>query len=151
MPTAVGFRDGLWRIFSAIASSKGVGWVWEMIRLCSSCRAICGRFESGCVQVDRRRISDNAQSQRPCYGRGPYRVFQPCVFCLRTALRSAIAARNGRFRPIHFLLMRTATTACVFSDDGRYAVFGEVSYSASLEDAAANRSYKGTGGFRIVW
>ncbi|WP_420878666.1 autotransporter outer membrane beta-barrel domain-containing protein [Tardiphaga robiniae] len=35
--------------------------------------------------------------------------------------------------------------------NGRYAVFGEVSYSASLEDAAANRSYKGTGGFRIVW
>lgn len=35
--------------------------------------------------------------------------------------------------------------------NGRYTVFGEVSYSASLEDAAANRSYKGTGGFRIVW
>jgi outer membrane autotransporter protein len=35
--------------------------------------------------------------------------------------------------------------------NGRYAVFGEVSYSASLEDAAANHSYKGTGGFRIVW
>ncbi|MGM4905975.1 hypothetical protein AB8B21_07155 [Tardiphaga sp. 866_E4_N2_1] len=49
------------------------------------------------------------------------------------------------------MLMRTATTACVFSDDGRYAVFGEVSYSASLEDTAANHSYKGTGGFRIVW
>ncbi|WP_457492399.1 autotransporter family protein [Tardiphaga sp. P5_C7] len=35
--------------------------------------------------------------------------------------------------------------------NGRYAVFGEVSYSASLEDAAANRSYKGTGGFRATW
>jgi fibronectin-binding autotransporter adhesin len=35
--------------------------------------------------------------------------------------------------------------------NGRYAVFGEVSYSASLEDAAANRSYKGTGGFRVIW
>ncbi|WP_441252423.1 autotransporter family protein [Tardiphaga sp. 71_E8_N1_1] len=35
--------------------------------------------------------------------------------------------------------------------NGRYAVFGEVSYNASLEDAAANHSYKGTGGFRIVW
>nr|WP_275945453.1 autotransporter outer membrane beta-barrel domain-containing protein [Bradyrhizobium sp. BRP22] len=34
---------------------------------------------------------------------------------------------------------------------GRYAVFGEVTYRASLENAAENHSYKGTGGFRIVW
>ena len=35
--------------------------------------------------------------------------------------------------------------------NGRYAIFGEVSYNASLQDAAANHSYKGSGGFRIVW
>ncbi|MBR1213918.1 autotransporter outer membrane beta-barrel domain-containing protein [Bradyrhizobium sp. JYMT SZCCT0180] len=35
--------------------------------------------------------------------------------------------------------------------NGRYAVFGEVSYNASLEHAAVNHSYKGSGGFRIVW
>ncbi len=34
---------------------------------------------------------------------------------------------------------------------GRYAVFGEITYRASLEDAVANHSYKGTGGFRITW
>nr|WP_312010289.1 autotransporter outer membrane beta-barrel domain-containing protein [Bradyrhizobium neotropicale] len=34
---------------------------------------------------------------------------------------------------------------------GRYAVFGEITYRASLEDAAANHSYRGTGGFRITW
>ncbi|WP_454628753.1 autotransporter family protein [Bradyrhizobium cenepequi] len=35
--------------------------------------------------------------------------------------------------------------------NGRYAVFGEITYRASLEEAAENHSYKGTGGFRIVW
>ena len=34
---------------------------------------------------------------------------------------------------------------------GRYSVYGEVSYNASLNDAHDNRSYKGTGGFRVVW
>ncbi|MGY3603491.1 autotransporter outer membrane beta-barrel domain-containing protein [Bradyrhizobium sp. Leo121] len=34
---------------------------------------------------------------------------------------------------------------------GRYAVFGEITYRASLEDAGENHSYKGTGGFRITW
>jgi outer membrane autotransporter protein len=34
---------------------------------------------------------------------------------------------------------------------GRYAVFGEITYRASLEDAGENHSYKGTGGFRVVW
>jgi type V secretory pathway adhesin AidA len=35
--------------------------------------------------------------------------------------------------------------------NGRYAVFGEVSYNASLNNSSDNRSYKGTGGFRVVW
>jgi fibronectin-binding autotransporter adhesin len=35
--------------------------------------------------------------------------------------------------------------------DGRYAVFGEVSYNASLNDSSNSRSYKGSGGFRITW
>jgi type V secretory pathway adhesin AidA len=35
--------------------------------------------------------------------------------------------------------------------NGRYAVFGEITYRAGLEDAAENHSYKGTGGFRVVW
>ncbi|MDP1582741.1 MAG: autotransporter outer membrane beta-barrel domain-containing protein [Bradyrhizobium sp.] len=35
--------------------------------------------------------------------------------------------------------------------NGRYAVFGEVSYNASLNDSSDNRSYKGTGGFRATW
>jgi outer membrane autotransporter protein len=35
--------------------------------------------------------------------------------------------------------------------NGRYAIFGEVSYNASLNDSSNNRSYKGTGGFRVIW
>lgn len=35
--------------------------------------------------------------------------------------------------------------------NGRYAVFGEVSYNASLNNSADNRNYKGTGGFRLTW
>ncbi len=35
--------------------------------------------------------------------------------------------------------------------NGRYAIFGEVSYNASLAGSSDNHSYKGTGGFRIVW
>ncbi|WP_445487240.1 autotransporter family protein [Rhodopseudomonas sp. RCAM05734] len=35
--------------------------------------------------------------------------------------------------------------------DGRYAVFGEVSYNASLNDSANSHSYKGNGGFRVTW
>jgi outer membrane autotransporter protein len=35
--------------------------------------------------------------------------------------------------------------------NGRYTLFGEATYSTSLEYAAENHSYKGTGGFRIVW
>jgi outer membrane autotransporter protein len=35
--------------------------------------------------------------------------------------------------------------------NGRYAIFGEVSYSASLNDSSDNHSYKGTGGFRVIW
>ncbi|WP_370116228.1 autotransporter outer membrane beta-barrel domain-containing protein [Bradyrhizobium sp. USDA 329] len=35
--------------------------------------------------------------------------------------------------------------------NGRYAVFGEVSYNASLNDGSDNRNYKGTGGFRLIW
>lgn len=35
--------------------------------------------------------------------------------------------------------------------NGRYSVYGEVSYNASLNNAADNHSYKGTGGFRVVW
>jgi fibronectin-binding autotransporter adhesin len=35
--------------------------------------------------------------------------------------------------------------------NGRYSVFGEVTYSASVVDAADSHSYKGTGGFRVVW
>lgn len=35
--------------------------------------------------------------------------------------------------------------------NGRYAVFGEVSYNASLDNSSDNRNYKGTGGFRLTW
>ncbi|MGY8635249.1 autotransporter outer membrane beta-barrel domain-containing protein [Bradyrhizobium sp. 14AA] len=35
--------------------------------------------------------------------------------------------------------------------NGRYAVFGEITYRASVDDPADNHSYKGTGGFRLVW
>ncbi|WP_424579312.1 MULTISPECIES: autotransporter family protein [Bradyrhizobium] len=35
--------------------------------------------------------------------------------------------------------------------NGRYAIFGEVSYNASLDDGSDNRNYKGTGGFRLTW
>ncbi len=35
--------------------------------------------------------------------------------------------------------------------DGRYTVYGEVSYNTSLSHAGDSYSYKGTGGFRIVW
>nr|WP_245502447.1 autotransporter outer membrane beta-barrel domain-containing protein [Bradyrhizobium betae] len=35
--------------------------------------------------------------------------------------------------------------------NGRYAIFGEVSYNASLNDGSDNRNYKGTGGFRTTW
>ena len=34
---------------------------------------------------------------------------------------------------------------------GRYAIFGEVSYNASLDNSSDNRNYKGTGGFRLTW
>ncbi|MBR0692741.1 autotransporter outer membrane beta-barrel domain-containing protein [Bradyrhizobium lablabi] len=35
--------------------------------------------------------------------------------------------------------------------NGRYTIYGEATYRASLEDATANHSYKGTGGLRVVW
>lgn len=35
--------------------------------------------------------------------------------------------------------------------NGRYAVYGEVSYRASLDNPNENHSYKGTGGFRVTW
>lgn len=35
--------------------------------------------------------------------------------------------------------------------NGRYAIFGEVSYNASLNNGSDNRNYKGTGGFRLTW
>jgi outer membrane autotransporter protein len=35
--------------------------------------------------------------------------------------------------------------------NGRYSIFGEVTYHASLADAADNHSYKGTGGLRVTW
>lgn len=35
--------------------------------------------------------------------------------------------------------------------NGRYAVFGEITYRASLDAPADNHSYRGTGGFRLVW
>ncbi|WP_161500011.1 autotransporter outer membrane beta-barrel domain-containing protein [Bradyrhizobium sp. AC87j1] len=35
--------------------------------------------------------------------------------------------------------------------NGRYAVFGELTYRASLDAPADNHSYRGTGGFRLVW
>jgi outer membrane autotransporter protein len=35
--------------------------------------------------------------------------------------------------------------------NGRYAIFGEVSYNASLNNSSHNRSYEGTGGFRATW
>ncbi|MBR0895930.1 autotransporter outer membrane beta-barrel domain-containing protein [Bradyrhizobium tropiciagri] len=34
---------------------------------------------------------------------------------------------------------------------GRYTLFGEATYRASLQDASANYSYKGSAGFRVVW
>ena len=34
---------------------------------------------------------------------------------------------------------------------GRYAVYGEVSYRASLDNPDVNHGYKGTGGFRLTW
>jgi fibronectin-binding autotransporter adhesin len=35
--------------------------------------------------------------------------------------------------------------------NGRFAIFGEVSYNTSLNDSADNRNYKGTAGFRATW
>ncbi|WP_244941368.1 autotransporter outer membrane beta-barrel domain-containing protein [Bradyrhizobium yuanmingense] len=35
--------------------------------------------------------------------------------------------------------------------NGRYAVFGEITYRASVDDPDDNHGYRGTGGFRIVW
>ncbi|MGY3034481.1 outer membrane autotransporter protein [Bradyrhizobium sp. USDA 4354] len=35
--------------------------------------------------------------------------------------------------------------------NSRYAVFGEITYRASVDDPADNHSYKGTGGVRLVW
>ncbi|MDF0519244.1 autotransporter outer membrane beta-barrel domain-containing protein [Bradyrhizobium yuanmingense] len=35
--------------------------------------------------------------------------------------------------------------------NGRYAVFGEITYRASVDDPSDNHGYRGTGGFRIVW
>ncbi|WP_338821634.1 autotransporter outer membrane beta-barrel domain-containing protein [Bradyrhizobium septentrionale] len=35
--------------------------------------------------------------------------------------------------------------------NGRYTLFGEATYRASLQDAGDNHSYKGTAGFRVVW
>ncbi|WP_245481295.1 autotransporter outer membrane beta-barrel domain-containing protein [Bradyrhizobium sp. LVM 105] len=35
--------------------------------------------------------------------------------------------------------------------NGRYAVFGEITYRASLESVDENHSYRGTGGFRVTW
>ncbi|MGX1427661.1 outer membrane autotransporter protein [Bradyrhizobium elkanii] len=35
--------------------------------------------------------------------------------------------------------------------NGRYTVFGEATYRASLQDAGDNHSYKGTAGLRVVW
>lgn len=35
--------------------------------------------------------------------------------------------------------------------NGRYTVFGEATYRASLQDASANHGYKGNAGFRVVW
>ncbi|WP_244431412.1 autotransporter family protein [Bradyrhizobium yuanmingense] len=35
--------------------------------------------------------------------------------------------------------------------NGRYAVFGEITYRASVDDPGDNHGYRGTGGFRIVW
>lgn len=35
--------------------------------------------------------------------------------------------------------------------NGRYTLFGEATYRASLQDAMANHGYKGTAGFRVVW
>ncbi|MHC1949560.1 autotransporter outer membrane beta-barrel domain-containing protein [Bradyrhizobium sp. UFLA06-06] len=34
---------------------------------------------------------------------------------------------------------------------GRYTLFGEATYRASLQDAGDNHSYKGTAGLRVVW
>jgi fibronectin-binding autotransporter adhesin len=35
--------------------------------------------------------------------------------------------------------------------NGRYSLFGEATYRASLKDASASHGYKGTAGFRVVW
>ena len=35
--------------------------------------------------------------------------------------------------------------------NGRYSVFGEVTYRASLQHAGESHGYKGTGGFRVTW
>ncbi|WP_143271528.1 autotransporter family protein [Bradyrhizobium mercantei] len=35
--------------------------------------------------------------------------------------------------------------------NGRYTVFGEATYRASLQEAGDNHSYKGTAGLRVVW
>jgi fibronectin-binding autotransporter adhesin len=35
--------------------------------------------------------------------------------------------------------------------NGRYAVFGEVSYNASVNNSSNNSNYKGSGGFRLTW
>ena len=35
--------------------------------------------------------------------------------------------------------------------NGRYTIFGEISYNASLANGGDNSSYKGTGGFRAIW
>ncbi|MGY4500569.1 outer membrane autotransporter protein [Bradyrhizobium sp. GM24.11] len=35
--------------------------------------------------------------------------------------------------------------------NGRYAVYGEVTYRASLDNPDVNHSYMGTGGFRVTW
>ncbi|MHC2333831.1 autotransporter outer membrane beta-barrel domain-containing protein [Bradyrhizobium sp. USDA 4454] len=35
--------------------------------------------------------------------------------------------------------------------NGRYTVFGEATYRASLQDAGDSHSYKGTAGLRVVW
>jgi fibronectin-binding autotransporter adhesin len=35
--------------------------------------------------------------------------------------------------------------------NGRYTVFGEATYRASLQNATGSNSYRGTAGFRVVW
>jgi outer membrane autotransporter protein len=34
---------------------------------------------------------------------------------------------------------------------GKYSLYGEVSYNTSLSNVGDSNSYKGIGGFRIVW